>query len=137
MTTTTQTTFNFPRFGVNNSHWKGGKILTEQGYIRFTGGIYRGKLEHRVIMHVFDGKYHVHHCDGKPWHNTRSNLKVYLANDHNVLSARRKNQQRGRTTIHDITPRDLKYLDGRGVHVPLGLLATINESWSEEWPEVF
>ncbi len=124
-----QIEFNFPRFGKNNSHWKGGKILTSNGYIRFTGGLQRGQLEHRVVMRVFHRGYVVHHCNGVPWRNYPSNLKVYRAIQHSKLSQKRMG--RIRITIADITPKELQYILGRGVHVPFSLLAIIKEGWDE------
>lgn len=127
-----QIEFNFPRFGKNNSHWRGGKILTDNGYIRFTGGEHRGQLEHRVVMRVFHKEYQVHHRNGVPWRNYPSNLKVYRATHHSQLSQKRKG--RIRITITDITPKELRYILGRGVHVPPSLLTIIKEGWDEEVP---
>ena len=119
----------FPRFGKHNSHWKGGKVLTDDGYVRFTGGPYRWKLEHRVVMNVFHKEYQVHHRNGVPWRNYPSNLKVYRATEHAQLSQKRMGKIR--ITIADITPKELKYILGRGVHVPPSLLAIIKEGWDE------
>lgn len=127
-----QMTIQFPRFGINNSNWKGGKMLTESGYVRFTGGAYRGQLEHRVVMGVFSKQYQIHHRDGKPWHNVKSNLKVYCHEEHSALSARRKQQNREQVSIYDITPSDLHHFARRGVHVPSRLLGMIQESWLED-----
>jgi len=124
-----QIEFNFPRFGKNNSHWKGGKILTSEGYVRFTGGLHRGLLEHRVVMRVFHKGYQVHHRNGVPWRNYPSNLKVYRALQHCQLSQKRMGKTR--ITIADITPKELRYILGKGIHVPSSLLAIIKESWDE------
>jgi len=121
----------FPRYGCSNSNWKGGKILTESGYIRFTAGVFRGRLEHRVVAKVFDESYVVHHRDGFPWHNVISNLKVYKTKTHNALSAMRKNNGRSRRTIYDITPRDLNYIIGCGVSISPRILGIIHEAWLE------
>ncbi len=131
-----QTHIRFPGFGCLNSKWKGGKTLTESGYIRITAGIYRDRLEHRVVTKVFTREYHVHHRDGVPWHNAPSNLKVYQAASHNKLSTRRNGEGRIRKTLNDISRRDLNYILSHGVSISPRIVAIIQENWEGRDQEV-
>lgn len=51
--------------GDKNPNWKGGKTTTSKGYIRFSAGANRHKLEHRVLWEEKHGPipkgFDVHH----------------------------------------------------------------------------
>lgn len=76
------------RRGIGNPHWKGGRVLTRNGYVAilctwYPGGKYAGKyvLEHRLVMsfHLnrpLEPHEAVHHINGDKTDNLLENLHL-------------------------------------------------------------
>lgn len=81
--------------GPEHPRWRGGRYVTEKGYVRITAEPNRHKYEHVAITEEllggpipvgFDGqvefRWEVHHMDGCRHHNCRSNLLLIDARLH-------------------------------------------------------
>lgn len=66
--------------GSLHPNWKGGKTVTAEGYVRFTAGENRHKLEHRVMWEKEKGPipagFDVHHKNEKRWDNRMENFEL-------------------------------------------------------------
>jgi hypothetical protein len=81
---------NNPLMGKNNPSWRGGKIITELGYIRIRNqnhprAVNGYVLEHIIVMENKIGRplkkgERIHHIDHNPANNHPDNLKLYASN---------------------------------------------------------
>ena len=89
--------------GELNPNWKGGKTKTVDGYIRFSAGENRYKLEHRVIWERERGPipegFDVHHKNEQRADNRIENFELKQAIPHRteVLERVNKKKKKGLT----------------------------------------
>lgn len=76
------------KFGESNNAWKGGRNITNKGYVRirkFGGYI----LEHRFVWEQANGPipegFQIHHIDGDKTNNKLSNLQLLSNSEHQKL----------------------------------------------------
>lgn len=94
----TRTSF---RSGKRHPRWSGGKCLNSEGYIRFSAGEHRHKLEHVVVIeklleapisYMFPPGSRIpkgltiHHCDHNRTHNCIGNLMLLGKLIHDAIS---------------------------------------------------
>jgi DNA-directed RNA polymerase subunit RPC12/RpoP len=86
---------NFGKSGIGITNWKGGRIITKQGYIKIrviehphndNGYV----LEHRLVVEKFLGRYLtdkelIHHKNGVRTDNRLENLQIVTRNKHKGL----------------------------------------------------
>ena len=82
--------------GINSARWKGGKYTRKDGYVFLTmpshpkAGLNGQVLEHVVIVETVLGKPMpekavIHHIDGKPYNNGKTNFVVCEDNNYHKL----------------------------------------------------
>jgi hypothetical protein len=84
--------------GPAHHRWKGGKRINQYGYVQFTAGEFRFKLEHRVVVETLSGPLalnrklrddeEVHHIDFRRSHNCPINLLLLDKVIHDAISGK-------------------------------------------------
>lgn len=78
-----------------------GVCVKPSGYVEYTRGENKGRMEHRVLMESLLGRKlsrceHVHHIDGDRANNDPSNLKLMTASEHAAHHATENSSKRRR-----------------------------------------
>ena len=84
--------------GENNHSWKGGRNITNMGYVRIRkfGGYV---LEHRYVWETANGEipdgYQIHHVNGNKKDNRLENLMIMTNSEHQTLHNKNKKRVNG------------------------------------------
>lgn len=80
--------------GQNHPRWRGGKVVTVNGYVTVSVGNGKRAYEHRLVMERTLGRKilrteHVHHRDGDKTNNAPSNLELLDGRAHSSMGSTR------------------------------------------------